>query len=36
MSKQLAWLTIPEDTDTDIYLKQGYHLKTYQYYAIAK
>ena len=25
-----------EDTDTDTYIKKGYHKKTYQYYGVAR
>ncbi len=36
LSKRHAWITIPEDTDTDVYIKKGYHHKTYQYYGISR
>ena len=34
LAKRHSWVTIPEDVDTDVYLKKGYHRKTYQYYGV--
>lgn len=34
LNKRHSWVTIPEEGDTDVYLKKGYHSKTYQYYGI--
>jgi hypothetical protein len=34
LSKRHSWITICDDIDTDIYLKKGYHHKTYQYYGV--
>jgi len=36
LSKRHSWVTIPEDIDTDVYLKKGYHHKTYQYYGVLR
>ncbi len=30
------WVSIPEEGDTDPYIKKGYKHKTYQYFAIPR
>ena len=30
------WVTIPEEADTDAYIKKGYRHKTFQYFAIPR
>ena len=34
LGKRGSWITIPEEGDTDGYIKKGMHRKTYQYYGI--
>ena len=36
VNKRHEWITIPEDTDTDAYIKKGYRRKSYQYYGVAR
>lgn len=32
--KRHSWVTMPDDIDTDVYIKKGYRHKTYQYYGV--
>jgi hypothetical protein len=36
LARRHCWVTIPEEGDTDAYLKKGYEHKTYQYFAIPR
>jgi len=36
VSKHKDWVTVPEQGDTDAYIKKGYHHKTFQYFGIAR
>jgi len=36
ISRNYDWVTVPDEGDTDVYVKKGFHHKTFQYFGIAR